>query len=328
MSTNVQSSPPRAGHSHGWLVGVLGLLAGLTLATGFPRLPTVGASLVLVVAFHVFGALVGAGSLVAVAPRLAARLLSPRRALAPDSAGVDFGWSFTAIWGPWVVSLALAAIALGLMLELPALWPACFAVALLSVSSFVGGLLLRSSARLDHAPLPMVRLFAGEDDRVLDLGCGGGRTTLALAKALPKGRFVSLDRFDADYIDGGGRALFERNLRIAGISDRVEVRPGDMTAVPFPDAHFDTVVSAHALDHLGERAPAALAEVRRVLRPDGRFLFVAWVPGWLTFTLANVLCVLLPSPADWRRMAGEAGLRVADEGWFNGLWFAVFERDR
>lgn len=224
------------------------------------------------------------------------------------------------------MALAWGSLALGLQLQWPAAWPAWAGLGLLGVSAFVGGLALRSTRSLAYAPLPLVGLFAGPGDLVLDAGCGGGRTTLAAAKALPGGRFVALDRFDADYIADGGRALLARNLRIAGLSGRVDVVPGDMTGLPVPDAHFDSAMSAHALDHLGPQAPAALAELRRVLKPGGRLLVVAWVPGWLTFCLANVACLRLATPGDWRRMAGEAGLGVREEGWFNGLWFGLFER--
>lgn len=251
-----------------------------------------------------------------------------RRAPKPDSAGFDFGWSTPATVGPWVGSFTLLGLALGLQLQYPTLWFAWFLLSLLGIASFVGGVLLRSTRSLANAPLPLVDLFSGPDDLVLDAGCGGGRTTLTIAKAMPQARIVSLDRFDADYIDGGGRALFERNVRLAGITERVTVQPGDMTRTPFPDAHFDTAVSAHAIDHLGDQKKAGLAEIFRVLKPGGRFLIVAWVPGWVTFTLANVLCLLLATPAWWRKAAGEVGFQIRDEGWFNGLWFVVLERPR
>ena len=86
-------------------------------------------------------------------------------------------------------------------------------------------------------------------------------------KVLRRGRIVAFDRFDAWYIDGGGRALLERNLRIAGLPGRVEVVTGDLTRMPFPDAHFDSAVSAHVIDHLKQHKKTALAEIRRVLKP-------------------------------------------------------------
>jgi ubiquinone/menaquinone biosynthesis C-methylase UbiE len=77
-----------------------------------------------------------------------------------------------------------------------------------------------------------------------------------------------------------------------------------------------------------ERVPegAALAEIFRVLRPGGRFLVVAWVPGWVTFGLANVFCLLLTSPSQWRKLATDVGFTVREEGWFDGLWFVLLER--
>src|SRR5438552_19169346 len=99
-------------------------------------------------------------------------------------------------------------------------------------------------------------------------GCGA-QTTLSIAKVLRRGGIVAFDRFEARYIDGGGRALLERNLRIAG-PGRVEVVTGDLTRMPFPDAHFDSAVSAHVIDHLKPHKKTALAEIRRVLKPGSR----------------------------------------------------------
>jgi len=122
----------------------------------------------------------------------------------------DFGGSWGAMNGPWIAAAAFATVAFGLQLEFPSLWPAWLDVAMLGVNGFVGGLLLRSSRRTDFASLPLVDFLSSDHDRVLDAGCGGGRTTLALSKVLKNGRVVAIDRFDACYIDGGGRAVLER----------------------------------------------------------------------------------------------------------------------
>ncbi|GAA4799004.1 ArsR/SmtB family transcription factor [Lysobacter hankyongensis] len=64
---------------------------------------------------------------------------------------------------------------------------------------------------------------------------------------------------------------------VAAASDRlrrfghVEVREGDMHALPFEDGHFDLVVLMHALTYAA-RPAVAVAEAARVLRPGGRLL--------------------------------------------------------
>lgn len=243
-----------------------------------------------------------------------------------DFPGYDFGWSRIAYAVPWFVAAALLAAAVVLELEWPALWGAWFVVAVLAINSFVGGLLLRTSDRADHAPLPLVDLIGSDGDRVLDAGCGAGRTTLALAKVLKRGTITAFDRFDARYIDGGGRALLERNLRIASLTGRVQIVTGDLTRLPFPDAHFDSAVSAHVIDHLGPHKQAALAELRRVLKPGRRLLMVVWVPGWASFAMGNVFSFFLTSKSRWRAVAADVGFRIRDEGHFNGMWFALLER--
>ncbi|MBI5509132.1 MAG: class I SAM-dependent methyltransferase [Deltaproteobacteria bacterium] len=318
----------KAAHSHGWLVGILGLAVGITLMVGFPKLRAVAGVVLLIAFFHLVGLVVVLGSLYSFAPDRFGRLMERFRKKAPEEKGYDFGWSWGAMNGHWLAAAALVTIAFGLQLELPWLWPAWAVVALLGVSCFVGGLLLRTSKQTDFASLPLVDLLRSDQDLVLDAGCGGGRTTLALSKVLKNGRVVALDRFDAYYIDGGGRAMLERNLRIAGLTDRIQIEKGDLTALPFPDNHFDSAVSAHVIDHLKQHKRTGLAEIFRVLKPGGRFLMVVWVPGWATFSLANAFCLLLTSKAGWRKMAAAVGFSIRDEGTINGMWFAVLERPR
>ena len=120
--------------------------------------------------------------------------------------------------------------------------------------------------------------------------------------------------------------MLERNLSLANLTSRVDIERGDLTALPFPDATFDAAVSAHAIDHLGAHAPDGLREMHRVLKPGGRVLLIVWVPGWTMFAVVNVLSFLLASRRSWRRMATDVGFAIADQGTFNGNWFAVLRK--
>ncbi|OFX09172.1 MAG: hypothetical protein A2516_11010 [Alphaproteobacteria bacterium RIFOXYD12_FULL_60_8] len=191
---------------------------------------------------------------------------------------------------------------------------------------FAGYQITASSRKLDHAALPMVDLLSGEEDLVLDGGCGAGRTSLALAPVLKRGKIVALDRFDSDYIEGGGHALLERNARLAGFSDRIQAKMGDLTQLPFPEATFDAAVSAHAMDHLGDAKEAGFREMLRVLKPGRRFLFIAWTPSWSMFAIANVLSFFLTTKAAWRILAARVGFSIVQEGCFNGFWYLLLQK--
>ncbi len=59
---------------------------------------------------------------------------------------------------------------------------------------------------------------------------------------------VAVDRFDAGYIDDGGREFFHRNLRIAGLSERVEIKTADLTMFAEGRACLDLVQQLHAVE--------------------------------------------------------------------------------
>ena len=95
-------------------------------------------------------------------------------------------------------------------------------------------------------------LAGGARGRTLDLGCGTGRNLPLLEGARAVGLDPSLD------------ALRRARRRADGIP-LVQARA---EALPFRDAAFDTVVSGLVLCSVADPS-RALAEVRRVLRPDG-----------------------------------------------------------
>ena len=306
-------------HSHMWLVGVLGLVAGLTLMVYVPSLKEVSETLLLFAGFHLVGGFVLLASLyVTVGRRFFLRHPSARQ--------VDFGWAPAWTLGPLIAAIVAFAAAIAIQVVAPTWWLATIALALLAANAFAGHLVAVSAASPDHAALPMVNLTSGNSSLVLDGGCGAGRTSITLARALAGASIVALDRFDSDYIEGGGRALLEHNVRLAGLTDRVRVEQGDLTCLPFADETFDAAVSAHAIDHLGAAKVTGLREMRRILKPGRRFLLVVWVPSWAMFAVANVLSLLMTRKASWRHMAKRVGFEILQEGTFNGVWFLLLER--
>jgi SAM-dependent methyltransferase len=122
---------------------------------------------------------------------------------------------------------------------------------------------------------------------VLDAGCGAGRD---LAWFEARGAVVS------------GVDVSEGMLRQAGTRVRGRLERADLRALPFADASFDAVWCMAVLLHLPKAdAPAALAELHRVLRPGG------------------LLAVTL------KRGAGE-GVEQGPEGWPD-RFFARYEAD-
>lgn len=314
----------RHAHSHMWLIGLLGLAAGAALMIYAPRLKGVSTSILLFAGFHLIGAVVILSSLYGMALRDWIRGLRKRALPAGDA--LEFGWGPGWMNGLAVAALVALAAAVAVQVSNPGLWPISFLLVVQAVLFLFGNTTMGAFRRPDHMVLPMVDLVRGETDRVLDAGCGAGRTTITLSRVLRQGRVTALDRFDADYIDDGGRALLERNLKIAGLADRVEVVTGDLTAMPFPEGDFDAAVSTNVYDHLGAAKQAGLTETCRVLKPGGRFLMAVWTPGPMMFTIGSVLSFFLTPKSAWRAMARKAGFEVIDEGAINGCWWVLLQK--
>lgn len=111
------------------------------------------------------------------------------------------------------------------------------------------------------------RLLAGVDlpaqADVLELGCGAGGETEALARRFPVWRITAID-YDPDMVR---RAA----ARLAYLGDRIRVDRADATVLPYPDGAFDLAVAVHVWHHVGAWRTAT-AEAHRVLRPGGALL--------------------------------------------------------
>jgi arsenite methyltransferase len=111
------------------------------------------------------------------------------------------------------------------------------------------------------------------DEDLLDLGCGRGAVLLAAAELLPRGHAVGIDLWQADQT-GNAPEVTLRNAELEGVADRVSVRTGDVTELPFADGSFDVVVSNLVIHNIPTATgrTAAVDEAVRVLRPGGRLV--------------------------------------------------------
>ena len=97
--------------------------------------------------------------------------------------------------------------------------------------------------------------------RILDVGCGPGTITVDLARRVPTGSVLGLDRSE-DVI-----AEARATARQAG-TPNVELAVGDVYALDHGSGSFDVVHAHQVLQHLSDPV-TALREMGRVCRPDG-----------------------------------------------------------
>ncbi|HEU4905054.1 MAG TPA: methyltransferase domain-containing protein [Solirubrobacterales bacterium] len=147
-------------------------------------------------------------------------------------------------------------------------------------------------------------------ERVLEIGPGTGYYTLDLAEWVgPDGRIEIFD-LQQEFLDHVGRRAAERGL------ENVVPTRGDATALPYPDESIDAVVLTAVLGEIPDPG-AALREIRRVLKSDGR-LVVGELFGDPHFTGLGSL----------RRQAAEAGLDYESHSGNRLAYFARLSREK
>lgn len=125
------------------------------------------------------------------------------------------------------------------------------------------------------------------DERVLDVACGSGNTTLAAARRA-WGNTVGVDYVPELLEHGRTRAAAER-LDIEWVE-------GDNESLPFEDASFDVVLSTFGAMFSPDQEQTA-AELLRVCRPGGRIGMANWTPDGLVGQLFKLIAQRNPPPA-------------------------------
>ncbi len=111
----------------------------------------------------------------------------------------------------------------------------------------------------------LFELYDPRGKHVLLYGCGPANDAPLLIGA-GAARVSGIDISDAEI------AIAQRNAREQGYADRSDFRTGDAHATGFSDDAFDLIVGSAILHHLD--VARALAELRRVLAPGGRAVFL------------------------------------------------------
>ncbi len=162
--------------------------------------------------------------------------------------------------------------------------------------------------------------------RVLEMGCGRGVGVEILLGRFKAGQVHAFD-LDATMV-----AQTSRRLRKRAPGRSWSLMVADAISIPVPDAAYDAVVDFGAVHHIPDWR-SAVAEVRRVLRPGGRFYFMEISRHLLDL---SVVRALFDHPNHDRFSAAEfvaeldgRGIHVEDRlihrlgGFFTGVGLAV-----
>lgn len=137
---------------------------------------------------------------------------------------------------------------------------------------------------LTQATFRSLNLQPGE--RVLDIGCGAGETTLSAARQVdPKGRAVGVD-ISRPLLELGRKRAKEHGFDV----DFIEADAG---AVDVPGAPFDAAFSRFGVMFF-ENPEVAFTQIRKNLKPNGRLSFICWRPYAENFWSETPLSALTP----------------------------------
>jgi SAM-dependent methyltransferase len=163
----------------------------------------------------------------------------------------------------------------------------------------MGPLWVEHQERIDALLEPLGSLALAEANAqlgasVLDVGCGAGTTSLALARRVgPGGRVLGLD------VSAPLVALARERAVRAGLT-QLEIVEGDAQQQELPAQSFDLLFSRFGVMFFADPT-AAFRNLVRALRPGARLTFVCWQAPernpWVALPLAAVARVLtLPAP--------------------------------
>jgi trans-aconitate methyltransferase len=184
----------------------------------------------------------------------------------------------------------------------------------------------------------LARVKLGAHDRVLDIGCGNGKITAAIADRIPEGSVLGVD-------PSHNMIAFAREHYGPSVHPNLRFEVGDARDLPCRH-EFDRIVSFNAVHWVPEQA-AVLNSIRAALKADGDALLrfvpdgprkcledviedVCASPQWARYFAARQRPYVHPTPDAYRALAEQNGLKVVrieveDKAWDFGSRQAFFD---
>lgn len=143
-------------------------------------------------------------------------------------------------------------------------------------------------------------------DRVLEIGFGPGLALQKIAAMVPQGWVAGIEPSEVMF-----QAAAKRNAA-AIAAGRVELKLGDITALPYPDNHFDKGLAVQLINYLPEPL-AGLIEWRRVMKPQGRIALFFEAPEKFERTRKMLKGI-------YRPYAGQEVIELVQQAGFARAW--------
>ena len=111
------------------------------------------------------------------------------------------------------------------------------------------------------------------EGNAIDIGCGNGPLTIALAKKCPQARLTGVDYWGGNWEYSKG--VCERNAEVEQVRERVTFQQASASALPFDDEAFDAAISNLTFHEVGDvkDKKQVIREALRVVKKGGSFAF-------------------------------------------------------
>ena len=164
--------------------------------------------------------------------------------------------------------------------------------------------------RVQEMTLQLAALEVARPTAILDVGCGTGRLLRSAAVRFPGARLVG--------VDAAIEMVKQAEASIpAGVA--IEFQQATAEQLPFPNAQFELVFSTLTFHHWRDQRKG-IAEVARVLAPEGRWLLADFIAAGLMRYVRRLLRLRqFPERGDVDGMLAAVGLGVVGERRVPGL---------
>jgi ubiquinone/menaquinone biosynthesis C-methylase UbiE len=137
-------------------------------------------------------------------------------------------------------------------------------------------------------------------EHVLDVACGTGHASLAIARMLPKGRITAVD-LSPGMLDQARKKAAALNIR------NIEFLERDMQELKFPAGTFDFAVCAFGIFFVMDME-TQLAHIASMVKPGGRIMITSFIENYFQ-PLRDLLFGVQNPPQAWKSVANETGCR-------------------